>query len=68
MRGLAPAVAALSVWLASAPVLAQLQTIDVHGRVVGPADAPVRAARVVLLDGLGAVVAPGWARARAPTS
>lgn len=57
MRGLAPAVAALAVWLASAPVLAQLQTIDVHGRVVGPADAPVRAARVVLMDGLGAVVA-----------
>ena len=39
------------------PVLAQLQTIDITGQVLSPDDAPVRGARIVAMDGLGAVVA-----------
>ena len=43
--------------LVCSPVLAQLQTIDITGQVLSPDDAPVRGARIVAMDGLGAVVA-----------
>ena len=38
-------------------MLAQLQTIDITGQVLSPDDAPVRGARIIAMDVLGAVVA-----------
>ena len=45
------------VGLGSSPLLAQLQTMEINGRVLSPGDTPVTAARVVVMDRLGAVVA-----------
>lgn len=47
----------MALTLMSSPLLAQLQSVRVDGRVLGPADEPIGAARVVVLDRLGAVVA-----------